>query len=267
MVHAETVELPPYHPATNRAAESLVQSFKQSLRKSSLTPTAAVQEFRRQYCHTPLDAGYSPSELVNGRQIQSDLDTLFSSLLKASKLKMLPGFKYGRLLAKCLDSNAGTLKGPKEGHAATVDTCSHDQGVWDAYCKSSFRAPGTDMATAYLSAMPRIQNQPRGRSGRDAFQSGNTRYDSYWGRCTHKRCTITTAPSWDVPRRKLRNWQLPNDDQFGMHNPRRSKRMWRTHIPTGQHASEWLSAGGKMLCYGNESLGTFQPRLALTGPN
>ena len=99
---------PPYHPATNRAAESLVQSLKQSLRKSSLTPTAAVQEFPLQYCHTPLDAGYSLSELLNGRQIQSDRDTLISSLLKASKLTMLPGFNYWRLLTKCLDSNAGT---------------------------------------------------------------------------------------------------------------------------------------------------------------
>lgn len=51
----------PYHPATNGAAERMVQSFKQSLKKSSLSPKAALQEFLLQYRHTPLDSGYSPS--------------------------------------------------------------------------------------------------------------------------------------------------------------------------------------------------------------
>uniref|UniRef100_A0A5S6R4R8 Integrase catalytic domain-containing protein n=1 Tax=Trichuris muris TaxID=70415 RepID=A0A5S6R4R8_TRIMR len=58
-----------YHPATNGAAERLVQSFKQSLRKSLLPPKAALQEFLIQYRRTPLQSGYSPAELLNGRQI------------------------------------------------------------------------------------------------------------------------------------------------------------------------------------------------------
>ena len=58
-----------YHPATNGQAEHLVQTFKQSLRKSSLPPKAALQEFFIQYCCTPQDCGLSPSELLNRRQI------------------------------------------------------------------------------------------------------------------------------------------------------------------------------------------------------
>ncbi|KAL5517830.1 hypothetical protein EMCRGX_G003454 [Ephydatia muelleri] len=46
-----------YHPATNGAAERLVQTFKQALNKSSLPPRAAVLEFLMQYRRTPLASG------------------------------------------------------------------------------------------------------------------------------------------------------------------------------------------------------------------
>ena len=69
----------PYHPATNGAAERLVQTFKQALSKSSLPPQAALQEFLMQYRRTPLADGYSPSELLNGRQIRAKIDTLLPS--------------------------------------------------------------------------------------------------------------------------------------------------------------------------------------------
>ena len=69
----------PYHPATNGAAERLVQSFKQSLKKSSLPPRQALLDFLRQYRRTPLTSGLSPSQLLNGRQIRTDVDTLLPS--------------------------------------------------------------------------------------------------------------------------------------------------------------------------------------------
>ena len=69
----------PYHPATNGAAERLVQTFKQALRKSSAPPKEALQEFLLQYRRTPLADGYSPSELLNGRQIRAKIDTLLPS--------------------------------------------------------------------------------------------------------------------------------------------------------------------------------------------
>ena len=69
----------PYHPATNGAAERLVQTFKKAMKKSSLAPKAALQQFLLQYRRTPLDSDYSPSELLNGRQIRSKLDTLLPS--------------------------------------------------------------------------------------------------------------------------------------------------------------------------------------------
>lgn len=69
----------PYHPATNGAAERLVQTFKQSLRKSTKPPKEALQEFLMQYRRSPLASGYSPSELLNNRQIRTRIDTLLPS--------------------------------------------------------------------------------------------------------------------------------------------------------------------------------------------
>ena len=69
----------PYHPATNGAAERLIQTFKQALRKSGLPPRKALQEFLMQYRRTPNSTGYSPSELLNSRQIRTKIDTLLPS--------------------------------------------------------------------------------------------------------------------------------------------------------------------------------------------
>ena len=66
----------PYHPATNGAAERLVQTFKQALKKSSLPPRKALQEFLMQFRRIPNSSGYSPSELLNSRQIRTKIDSL-----------------------------------------------------------------------------------------------------------------------------------------------------------------------------------------------
>ena len=69
----------PYHPATNGAAERLIQTFKQAVRKSSSSPKKATLEFLMQYRRTPTTSGYSPSELLNNRQLRTKIDTLIPS--------------------------------------------------------------------------------------------------------------------------------------------------------------------------------------------
>ena len=66
----------PYHPQTNGAAERLVQTFKQALRKSKGPVRAALSLFLMQYRRTPLPSGSSPSELLIGRQIRAKIDTI-----------------------------------------------------------------------------------------------------------------------------------------------------------------------------------------------
>ena len=75
----------PYHPSTNGAAERLVQTFKQALRKASDPPKKALLQFLMQYRRTPLSFGYSPSELLNGRQIRTQLDVLLPSPAHAAQ--------------------------------------------------------------------------------------------------------------------------------------------------------------------------------------
>ena len=75
----------PYHPATNGLAERLVQTFKQSLIKSRLPCSQALQEFLIQYRRTLLESGLSPSELLNGRQLQGKLDALLPSVPQIAK--------------------------------------------------------------------------------------------------------------------------------------------------------------------------------------
>ena len=53
-----------------------MQSFKKSLRKSSLLPKSALQEFLMMYRRTLLASGLLPSEILNVRQIRSLIDIL-----------------------------------------------------------------------------------------------------------------------------------------------------------------------------------------------
>jgi len=69
----------PYYPATNGAAERLVQTFKSSLTKSATPTKVSLQRSLMQYRRTPLLCGYSPSELLNGRQIRTAIDVLIPS--------------------------------------------------------------------------------------------------------------------------------------------------------------------------------------------
>ena len=56
-----------------------MQTFKQALRKSAQLPKTALLDFLRQYRRTPTEIGFSPSQLLNGRQIRTKLDAILLS--------------------------------------------------------------------------------------------------------------------------------------------------------------------------------------------
>lgn len=62
----------------------MVQTFKQVMKKSTMPIKTALQEFLMHYriylfIVTPLLEGYSPSELLNGRQVRCEIDILLPS--------------------------------------------------------------------------------------------------------------------------------------------------------------------------------------------
>ena len=61
----------PYHPATIGVVKRLVQTFKKTLKKSSLPPKKALREFPIQFRRPPNTSGNSPNELLNSRQIRT----------------------------------------------------------------------------------------------------------------------------------------------------------------------------------------------------
>ena len=89
----------PYHPAMNGAAERLIRTLKEALRKSSKPPKQALQEFLLMYRRTPAHCGYSPSELLNGRQIRTKIDALIpvplQLALRKKSMKKIRSLKVG----------------------------------------------------------------------------------------------------------------------------------------------------------------------------
>ena len=89
-----------YHPARNGAAECLIRTFKEVLRKSS--KAKALQDFLLMYRRTPTHCGSSPSKLMNGCQIHTKIDTLILVLLQLplpkKSIKKIRSFKVGNLV-------------------------------------------------------------------------------------------------------------------------------------------------------------------------
>lgn len=241
----------PYHPATNGAAERLVQTFKQSMRKSSLPPKAALQEFLLQYRRTPFDTGYSPSELLNGRQLRCKLDTLAPSPVHAAQGKQA----------------REATKSQMQENTCVVSKLAHTYQV-GAACYALYCGPKRTNDPRWIPAVVTkvygtrsvsVRVFPRGPVWRRHIDQLRPRY------ATHEDAEpvdtfplpariveptlipLESATAGKIPclqNPKPRNPRLPTGLEYGSHNPRRSSRLQKSK---DNNASGYTSAGGKML--------------------
>ena len=219
----------PYHPATNGAAERLIQSFKQALRKSSLPPKEALQEFLMQYRRIPFASGLSPSELLNGRRIRTKIDTLVPSI---------PHLLQGR-------QSRQASKHSNTEDSEVVSKVEHHFSLGDP-CYALYFGPRRDRDPRWVPAIVtkvhgtrsvNVRVIPRGPTWRRHLDQLRPRYGSDQD---DDPCEIPTSvlPTETLPAgtdhasssssmNQRNNPRLPTGDEYGRHNLRRSARTKR----------------------------------------
>ena len=219
----------PYHPATNGAAERLIQSFKQALRKSSLPPKEALQEFLMQYRRIPFASGLSPSELLNGRRIRTKIDTLVPSIPH-----LLQG-RQSRQASKHSNAEDSEVVSKVEHHYALGDPCY-----------ALYFGPRRDRDPRWVPAIVtkvhgtrsvNVRVIPRGPTWRRHFDQLRPRYgsDQDDDPCEIPTSVLSTETlpagtdhaSSSSSMNQRNNPRLPTGDEYGRHNLRRSARTKR----------------------------------------
>ena len=219
----------PYHPATNGAAERLIQSFKQALRKSSLPPKEALQEFLMQYRRIPFASGLSPSELLNGRRIRTKIDTLVPSI---------PHLLQGR-------QSRQASKYSNTEDSEVVSKVEHHYSLGDP-CYALYFGPRRDRDPRWVPAIVtkvhgtrsvNVRVIPRGPTWRRHLDQLRPRYgsDQDDDPCEIPTSVLSTETlpagtdhaSSSSSMNQRNNPRLPTGDEYGRHNLRRSARTKR----------------------------------------
>ena len=219
----------PYHPATNGAAERLIQSFKQALRKSSLPPKEALQEFLMQYRRIPFASGLSPSELLNGRRIRTKIDTLVPSISH-----LLQG-KQSKQASKHSNAEDSEVVLKVEHHYSLGDPC---------YALYFGPKRGRDprwvpaiVTKVHGTRSVNVRVIPRGPTWRRHLDQLRPRYgsDQDDDPCEIPTSVLSTETlpagtdhaSSSSSMNQRNNPRLPTGDEYGRHNLRRSARTKR----------------------------------------
>ena len=219
----------PYHPATNGAAERLIQSFKQALRKSSLPPKEALQEFLMQYRRIPFASGLSPSELLNGRRIRTKIDTLVPAI---------PHLLQGR-------QSRQASKHSNAEDSEVVSKVEHHYSLGDP-CYALYFGPRRDRDPRWVPAIVtkvhgtrsvNVRVIPRGPTWRRHLDQLRPRYgsDQDDDPCEIPTSVLSTETlpagtdhaSSSSSMNQRNNPRLPTGDEYGRYNPRRSARTKR----------------------------------------
>ena len=218
----------PYHPATNGAAERLIQSFKQALRKSSLPPKEALQEFLMQYRRIPFASGLSPSELLNGRRIRTKIDTLVPSIPH-----LLQG-RQSKQASKYSNAEDSEVVSKVEHHYSLGDPC------YALYFGPRDRDPRwvpAIVTKVHGTRSVNVRVIPRGPTWRRHLDQLRPRYgsDQDDDPCEIPTSVLSTETlpagtdhaSSSSSMNQRNNPRLPTGDEYGRHNLRRSARTKR----------------------------------------
>ena len=229
----------PYHPATNGAAERLVQTFKSSLTKSATPPRASLQRFLMQYRRTPLLCGYSPSELLNGRQIRTPIDVLVPSPAhQAQERQNKQAAKAAQRLAgrSCSQYRVGTPcyalycgprrdKDPRWVPAVVTKVRGARSVCVRVYPKGPiWRRHVEQLRPRYVSA----EDVEPGETPTSSVERGHL---SNGGaeEASPQRKDKDSSSAETPAKRKRRNPRMPTGNEYGPDRPRRSR---RTKKPT-----------------------------------
>ena len=211
----------PYHPATNGTAERMVQSFKKSLKKSSLPPKRALQEFLMQYRRTPLAFGLSPSELLNGRQIRTRIDVLLPSPAHIAQ---------GRQAAEAAKAQEGahTHLAARPVQPYKVGASCYAQSFGSRHNRSSRWVPAVVTRVCGTRSCT-VRVVPNGPTWRRHLEQLRPRYgtmeedaDSGEFPLSHEQ---REPPVERTSPGRRHNPRWPSDDQYGAEHPRRSERI------------------------------------------
>jgi len=210
----------PYHPATNGAAERLVQTFKQAVKKSTLSSKQALQEFLMQYRRTPLPQGFSPSELLNGRQLRCKIDTLLPSPAHLSQRHQMQQEQKTRLIH---DYQVGTpcyalYCGPRRNQQPKWIPATIIK-VLGSRTMNVRVLPRGPVWKRHIEQLCKRYSVPEDDEPPDDFTSTSPPLSP---NSTSQSSITSTA---DAPSRRRRNPRLPDGDEYGRHNPRRSNRL------------------------------------------
>ena len=207
----------PYHPATNGSAERLVQTFKKALTKSSLPPKKALLEFLMQYRRTPLASGFSPSELLNGRQMRTKVDTLLPSPAYIAQGKQTTETTKSQTVAK--------LK-----HGYSVGTPCYALYCGPRRDKEPRWVPAT-VTKVHGARSVNVRVFPRGPTWRRHLDQLRPRYGTEHDdepapevEASSESNTVSNDELDNQPKPTRRNPRQPDGSEYGAHHPRRSKR-------------------------------------------
>ena len=204
-------------------------TFKQALRKSSLPPKEALQEFLMQYRRIPFASGLSPSELLNGRRIRTKIDTLVPSI---------PHLLQGR-------QSRQASKHSNAEDSEVVSKVEHHYSLGDP-CYALYFGPRRDRDTRWVPAIVtkvhgtrsvNVRVIPRGPTWRRHLDQLRPRYgsDQDDDPCEIPTSVLSTETlpagtdhaSSSSSMNQRNNPRLPTGDEYGRHNLRRSARTKR----------------------------------------